>query len=204
MLDDVVVEEPLPNSFLNVSAEANSCGSIMRQPTELAVLLEGISMGPLADSCGKVNTCEAKELDVNELKEEGVVYVFDELAKGFADADDDDADATEKATEDAMSPIIGFAVKEGGKCTVGKDGTGNIMVLGGAVAEPVIPLGVGILKPILLGVVFILLPAFAKFGSIFVKTVELIGRLIAGAAVFKAGFVFTSSSLLLAEALAKT
>lgn len=140
------------------------------------------------------------------MKEDGVVYVLDELAKGLIDADDD---ANEKATEDAMSPIIGFAVKEGGKCTVGKDGTGNIMVLGVAVAEPVIPLGVGILKPILLGVVFILPPAFAKLGSIFVKTVELIGRVIAAAAaaaavVFKAGFVFTSSSLLFAEALANT
>lgn len=69
-------EEELLNSFLKVSAEANNCGSMMRQPTELAVLLEGIVIGPLAERCGKANTCDGREewgVAVSEANGDGVV-----------------------------------------------------------------------------------------------------------------------------------
>lgn len=66
-------EAEFPNSFLNVSAEANSWGSMMRQPTELAVLLAGIGIVVPLANWGKANTCDAIDEDgVNDANDEGM------------------------------------------------------------------------------------------------------------------------------------
>lgn len=46
---------------------------MIRHPTELAVLLDGIGMGPLADNWGNENTCEATEVAVSEANEAAVL-----------------------------------------------------------------------------------------------------------------------------------
>lgn len=83
------------NSFLNVSAEANNCGSIIKQPTLLAALLAGISavgFGTFA-SGGNGNICAGGIL-VGPIVEIGP----------------------------KSGLFIGCT---GGNCTVGNDGTGN-------------------------------------------------------------------------------
>lgn len=127
-------KEVLVNSFLNVSAEAKSCGSIMRQPTELAVLLAGIGILPLADNGGKANTCDATDEAVSEASDEGRL---DDVGSDI----EADRDVAVDDVGFVMGPIMGLAVSDGGNCTVGNDGTGKTIAPAVAIpAEPVVKL----------------------------------------------------------------
>lgn len=97
------------SSFLNVSAEANNCGSIIRQPTLLAALLAGINavgFGTFA-SGGKGNICA------------GGIFVGPIVEMG------------------PKSGLFNGCT--GGNCTVGNDGTGNTSAPAVAVTAGVPP-----------------------------------------------------------------
>lgn len=117
----------------------------MRQPTELAVLLDGIGIVPLADNWGRANICDA--IDEGVVKTVAAAAAIEAEMRGvevvpfdvLIDADDDGVESAIETPKDGVvvedevlllgfpiPPVImGFAVNEGGNCTVGNDGTGK-------------------------------------------------------------------------------